>query len=56
MLKNQLNKEGFREGYWEVYYDNGELLCKGNYKNNRADGLWEYYYIGQIYLKIYYLE
>ena len=26
------------------YYRNGQLQSKGNYKDNKHDGLWEQYY------------
>lgn len=56
MLKNQLNKKGNREGYWEVYNDHGILLYKGNYINSRFHGYWEFYSNrGEIYLKVFYL-
>ena len=43
MLKNQRNKEGDLEGYWEYYYPNGKLRWKGNYINGREMGYWEEY-------------
>jgi antitoxin component YwqK of YwqJK toxin-antitoxin module len=35
---------GKKEGYWEKYYDNGQLEYKGSYKNGERDGIWEWYY------------
>ena len=26
-----------------MYYENGQLLVKGNYKDGSRDGLWEYF-------------
>ena len=26
-----------------MYYENGQLLDKGNYKDGSRDGLWEYF-------------
>ncbi len=37
--------KGNRIGYWEVYYNNGNLNYKGNYNNDGQQiGYWEYYY------------
>ena len=35
---------GKRDGFWESYYDNGQLNWKGNYKDDCLDGPWEYYH------------
>ena len=34
-------KNGKPEGEWLEYYENGELLSKGNYKNGELDGVRE---------------
>ena len=53
MLKNQYNKEGNREGYWEIYWDD-KIWFKGNYKNGKPLGYWECYNIdGTIRFKDY---
>jgi antitoxin component YwqK of YwqJK toxin-antitoxin module len=44
MKKNQYNKEGNKEGYWEYYLATGKLHSKGNYINGLRDGLWTSYY------------
>ena len=37
----------------ESYYENGNLRVKGNFKDGKENGLWEYYYEnGQLWLKI----
>ena len=41
---NQYDDMGFRHGYWETYYPNGQLWYKGNFKNGFRDGYWEIYY------------
>jgi len=41
---NKLNNEGKRHGYWERYYPNGNLNCKGNYVNDHRNGRWEFYF------------
>jgi len=43
-IKNQYNSEGKKDGYWEWYYNNGTLMCRGNYINGDYDGYWEEYY------------
>ena len=35
---------GKRDGFWESYYENGQLNWKGSYKDDCLDGPWEYYY------------
>ena len=37
-------KNGKREGSWEGYWGNGQLLSKGAFKNGKEDGYWEYYW------------
>jgi antitoxin component YwqK of YwqJK toxin-antitoxin module len=44
MEKNQFNKEGKREGYWELHWDNGKLASKGYYINGERVGFWEFDY------------
>ena len=34
---------GKREGYWERYNTNGQLMWKGNYKDYKQVGYWESY-------------
>ena len=28
------------EGEWVIYYDNGQLMSKGEYKDGKKDGTW----------------
>ena len=42
--KNGTIINGKRDGFWESYYDNGQLNWKGNYKDDCLDGPWEYYH------------
>ncbi len=35
---------GKRDGFWESYYESGQLNWKGSYKDDCLDGPWEYYY------------
>tara|TARA_R110000851_G_scaffold209517_2_gene361934 strand:- start:2400 stop:2636 length:237 start_codon:yes stop_codon:yes gene_type:complete len=51
MIKNQRNKEGKKDGYFEEYYSNGQLSSKGNYLNGKRHGYWEYYNHGQLWDK-----
>ena len=49
---NELNESG----YWEWYYNNGNLSTKGNYTDGKRTGYWEMYYLnGEIMLKEYYI-
>jgi len=40
---NKYNKEGLREGLWEVYID-GRLCYNGTYVNGKKHGVFEYYH------------
>ncbi|MBI89416.1 MAG: hypothetical protein CMG60_04950 [Candidatus Marinimicrobia bacterium] len=37
-------KNGFREGLWTFWYDNGNKRLEGFYKNGQKDSLWTYWY------------
>jgi antitoxin component YwqK of YwqJK toxin-antitoxin module len=51
-LINLFDENGERHGYWEQYYDNGQLSYKGNYVNGNKHGYWEdYFYNGQLNYK-----
>ena len=50
------NEQGQRHGYWEDYYENGQLMSKGNYVNGKAHGYWkDYSYNGKLEYKTYYI-
>lgn len=51
---NKYDEEGERHGYWEWYWDNGNLLSKGNYHNGNRIGLWEWYVNGELIQQILY--
>ena len=42
--QNGTIRNGKRDGFWESYYENGQLNWKGSYKDDWLDGPWEYYY------------
>ena len=49
---NQYTYNGKKTGYWEYYWNNGQLNCKGNYINGEKDGIWVYYHEnGQLWIK-----
>ena len=51
-LINLYNDKGEKHGYWEDYYDNGQLAYKGNFVNGNRHGYWESYYAdGQLSYK-----
>lgn len=55
MEKNQ-RINGQREGYWERFYDNGNLCFKGNYINGKEEGYWLYKSLnGKHKRKVYYI-
>jgi len=35
---------GLKEGYWEEYNSNGNILSKGNYKSGKLEGYYESYH------------
>lgn len=37
-------RDNKRDGYSEVYYENGQLASRGNYKDGKMDGYWETYH------------
>ena len=37
-----------------TYYPNGQLSMKGNYKNGKKEGSWEFYEDGQLRRKVTY--
>jgi antitoxin component YwqK of YwqJK toxin-antitoxin module len=42
---NQYNvNTGEKDGYWEEYFDNGQLMYKGSFINGLRDGIWEWYW------------
>lgn len=45
LLKNKLNDNGFRHGYWDVLWDNGKPWFSGHYINGKKQGYWKYHYI-----------
>ena len=57
MSKNKYNTEGKKEGYWEEYWDNGNIWYKGNFTNDNYHGYWEWHFKnGDIWYKEYHLE
>lgn len=52
---NKLDKNGERHGYWEQYFQNRQLMFKGNYLNGKKNGKWESYYLnGSLHFVGYY--
>lgn len=37
-------KEDIKDGPYETFYENGQLVEKGNFKNGKPEGLFEEYY------------
>ena len=51
-LINLYNEKGEKHGYWEYYFDNGQLHYKGSYSNGKQHGYWETYFgNGQLHYK-----
>ena len=36
-------KNGMKNGEFVRFYENGQLQSKGNYKDGKPDGLWEFF-------------
>jgi len=53
MEKNKIDDNGLKQGYWEYYYPDGNLLFyKGSYLNDNMNGLWEFYHPnGNLHMK-----
>ena len=62
-LKNKTYTKKDTLGNWiyngvsESYYKNGQLMTKGNFKDDKQDGLWKWYYDdGQLKYKVNYKD
>ena len=53
---NQYTHDGKQDGYWESYWDNGELASKGSYVDGKKEGYWEYYADGKLTAKGSYIN
>ena len=42
--KTNIYKDGKKDGYWEIFHDNGQLSEKGNYNEGLRVGVWESYH------------
>ena len=42
-IKGQKNSKGQREGIWEWFYKNGNILCRTPYKEGKMDGIEEWF-------------
>ena len=40
----EFNDNNKKTGYWEQYYENGDIWSKGNYLNGLKNGYWEKYW------------
>jgi antitoxin component YwqK of YwqJK toxin-antitoxin module len=43
-VKGQRNSKGQREGIWEWFFENGNILCRTPYKEGNMDGIEELFY------------
>jgi antitoxin component YwqK of YwqJK toxin-antitoxin module len=46
LVKGQKNSKGQEEGLWEWFYPNGNIKCRGTYKEGKMDGIAECFYVG----------
>ena len=42
--KNRIDRFGRKQGHWEHYFPNGFICSKGVYKDNKREGIWEFYH------------
>ena len=41
---NQRNESGYRHGYWEEYWKNGNLWYRGYYDDGKKNGRWVFFH------------
>ena len=41
---NEIDSNGNKQGVWSKYYKNGNLRYKGQFRNDKPEGLFFYYY------------
>ena len=50
-----INENGFKDGNWTGYYENGVLWSKAQYDNGLKDGVWKIYKPdGKLYSEVKY--
>ena len=42
--KGIITQKGERDGFWNEYFDNGNIKAKGNYRKDIKTGEWKYYH------------
>ena len=49
---NQTDAQGLRQGLWEYYWNNGNLMEKRSYFDGKQNGYWELYFLnGNLHCK-----
>lgn len=43
VAKGRYSKQGLKEGEFATWYLNGKMQARGNFKENRFDGIWDFY-------------
>jgi antitoxin component YwqK of YwqJK toxin-antitoxin module len=58
LIKNNWeDRLGRKQGCWEYYYPDGQLECRGSFKNGKRIGVWEEYWSnGNLWIKGSYLD
>lgn len=41
-----IDEQGFKQGFWKEYFENGETEAEGEYVNGKKSGNWKFYYKG----------
>lgn len=54
---NQADANGYRQGNWKKFFENGKIRYEGSFKDNKPVGEWKRYHDnGNLQAKIYYSE
>ena len=43
IIKNYTDEKGLKQGLWEYYRGDGSVHSRGEYKDNKETGFWEYF-------------
>lgn len=44
VMSGHYSEDGYKNGPFEFYYPNGQLMQQGNYKNDKMLGIWNFFY------------
>ena len=44
--QGMVDSAGHKTGQWTLFYDDGHVMARGRYKDDRREGKWQFYYRG----------